>query len=233
MSEKSDWDLLKPPGVKPDDDHLDQVYEASLLQERSRIRDYPYVMQGCWMGPFPMRRSQRSLFVSTRWGRSCGGSDLALAQITARWRNSLALFEEFSEECEAESQFTVDTGLLVRAIVVFATGQCLFRASSTTSLSSGLQEGLEEAKQGLRYALSFIRANAGVEDESLLSSPFLVLLPAYYGFKKGERLSEAEGKELLRWFYIAHARGHYSRGSSEGLLNADLALVRAGRRLHV
>jgi hypothetical protein len=40
---------------------------------------------------------------------------------TSRWRNSLALFEEFQEECE-EKWFTLDLGLIVRALVVFTTG---------------------------------------------------------------------------------------------------------------
>jgi len=39
------------------------------------------------------------------------GSDLALAQVTARWKNSLKLFEDFAEELE-KSWFTVDVGLL-------------------------------------------------------------------------------------------------------------------------
>jgi hypothetical protein len=46
------------------------------------------------------------------------GSDLALAQITSRWQGSLKLFEEFQEECE-DNWFTLDLGLLVRALVVF------------------------------------------------------------------------------------------------------------------
>jgi len=222
--EKSDWELLKPLGVKPDDE-LWNKYTKRLAQVK-RIRDYLYVMQ-VLDGSLSYEEVAEIFVRVNSLGAKLRGSDLALAQITARWRNSLGLFEEFGEECETESQFTIDTGLLVRAIVVFATGQCLFRVVNGISLES-LQKAWEEAKEGIRFALDFLRANAGIEDESLLSSPFLVLLPAYYAFRKRERLTEDEGKDLLRWFYIAHARGHYSRGSSEGLLNADLALVRAG-----
>ena len=145
-------------------------------------------------------------------GAKLRGSDLALAQITARWKNLLPLLEEFSDECEEVSQFTIDTGLLVRAMVVFATGQCRFKAVNNIPLRE-LQEAWERAKEGIRFSLDFLRANAGIEDESLLSSPFLILLPAYYGHMHRERLGEGDEQELLRWLLIAHARGHYSRGS--------------------
>ena len=38
------------------------------------------------------------------------GSDLALAQITARWQKSLSLLQDFQEECE-EYWMTLDLGL--------------------------------------------------------------------------------------------------------------------------
>jgi hypothetical protein len=160
-------------------------------------------------------------------GAKLRGSDLALAQITARWKNLLPLLEEFAEECEDTSQFTIDTGLLVRAMVTFATGQCRFKAVNSIPLEN-LQKSWGEAKDGIRFALDFLRANAGIEDESLLSSPFLILLPAYYGHIRKERLAEGEERGLLRWLFLAHTRGHYSRGSSETLLDADLSLVRSG-----
>src|SRR3990170_3813624 len=192
--EKSDWELLKPLGVTPDDE-LWSKYTKRLAQVK-RIRDYPYVMQ-VLDGSLTYEEVAEIFVRVNSLGAKLRGSDLALAQITARWRNSLGLFEEFAEECEEASQFTIDTGLLVRAIVVFATGQCQFKVVNSIGLSA-LQKAWNESMQGIRFALSFLRANAGVEDESLLSSPFLILLPAYYGHKKQERLSEQEGKDLLR-----------------------------------
>ena len=107
------------------------------------------------------------------------GSDLALAQITARWRNSLKLLEEFQDECEAR-WMTLDLSLLVRAMVVFATGQSRFDRVSATSVSK-LQKGWEEeAKEGLRFAINFLRTNADIEDESLLSSPLFFITIAYF-----------------------------------------------------
>lgn len=59
-------------------------------------------------------------------GMELRGSDLAMAQITARWPGALDKFEEFAEECE-KVWFTFDPGLLVQTLVVFATDQSRFR----------------------------------------------------------------------------------------------------------
>ena len=227
---KRDWDLLKPLGVIPDDPRWEKYTKRLALVRK--IRDYPYVMQ-VLDGSLSYEEVAEIFVRVNSLGAKLRGSDLALAEITARWRNSLDLLEQFVEECEDQSRFTIDTGLLVRAMVVFATGQCRFKVVSSIDVPS-LQKAWEEAKAGIRFALDFLKSNAGIEDESLLSSPFLILLPAYFGHIRKERLSDEEEKDLLRWLFIAHARGHYSRGSSEGLLDADLTLVKssaAPRRL--
>ncbi|MEZ0171646.1 DUF262 domain-containing protein [Microvirga sp. TS319] len=156
-------------------------------------------------------------------GAKLRSSDLALAQMTSRWPNLLKELEQFQEECE-QSGFTIDLGQLVRAIVVFATEQCLFRAVATTSVSD-LQKGWAEAKEGLRFAINFLRANAGIEDESLLSSPMFVHSLAAISRVKKNKISREEQQILLRWLLVANARGRYSRGSTETLLNEDLAVI--------
>jgi len=110
------------------------------------------------------------------------GSDLALAQITSRWQGSLKLFEEFQEEGE-DNWFTLDLGLLVRALVVFATGQSRFKTVGNIPLQK-LRVGWDAAKQGIRFSINFLRANAGVDDESLLSSPMLVIVPGSYELRR-------------------------------------------------
>jgi hypothetical protein len=155
------------------------------------------------------------------------GSDLALAQITARWRNSLVEFEKFQEECE-ERWMTLDLGLLVRAMVVFATGQSRFDRVATIPIDR-FKKGWEQAKDGLRFAINFLRTNAGIEDESLLSSPLLFIAIAYFSFVKKERISKEDERLLLYWLYVANARGRYSRGSTESLLDADLNSLHKGK----
>lgn len=226
--ERSDWDLLKPLNITPDDP-LWTKYTKRLARMR-KIRDYPYVVN--ILDRNISYEEVAEIFVRVNsLGVKLRGSDLALAQITSRWRNSLALLEEFVDECEEEGQFSLDTGLLVRAIVIFATDQSRFRAVGTLSVET-LQRAWEQAKRGIRFAINFLRANAGVEDESLLSSPFLILLIAYFGVYRDERLNDSDEKALRRWLFIAHTRGHYSRGSTESVLDADLNLVKKGEGIN-
>lgn len=222
--ERTDWELLKPLGVTPDDPQWTK-YTKRLARVR-KIKDYPYVVNV--LEKSLSYEEVAEIFVRVNsLGMKLRGSDLALAQITARWQNSLALLEEFIEECEDTGQFTLDTGLMVRGIVIFATDQSRFKAVGAISLER-LQHSWEQAKRGIRFAINFLRANAHIEDESLLSSPFLILLVAYYGVIHNEKLTDSEEKTLRRWLYIAHTRGHYSRGSTETVLDVDLNLVKKG-----
>jgi hypothetical protein len=91
--------------------------------------------------------------------------------------------------------------------------------------SASLKDGWEQAKEGLRFAISFLRANAGIEDESLLSSPMFIHAVAAVSHVKKNKFTVAEQQSLLHWLLVANARGRYSRGSTETLLNEDLAII--------
>lgn len=88
-----------------------------------------------------------------------------------------------------------------------------------------LKEGWSEAKEGLRFAVNFLRSNAGIEDESLLSSPMFIHSIAAVSRVKRNRLTADEQHKLLHWLLVANARGRYSRGSTETLLNEDLSII--------
>jgi hypothetical protein len=216
--------LLQAAGVNTFDDPRFKKYSARIQKLRS-IRDYQYVMH---VLPRDLSYEEvAEIFVRVNsLGVKLRGSDLALAQITARWRNSLELLEKFQDECE-EKWITLDLGLLVRAMVVFATDQSRFSRVSSVSIEL-LKKGWEDAKDGIRFAINFLRTNADIEDESLLSSPLFFITIAYFSHIKKQKLSQSETRSLLYWFLVANARGRYSRGSTETLLDADLALIKRG-----
>ncbi len=217
----SDAEILKKAGITSMDDPRFSKFTARLQRIRA-IRKYSYTVQ---ILPTNLDYEEvAEIFVRVNsLGVKLRGSDLALAQITARWPNSLALLEEFQEECE-EHWMTLDLGLLVRAMVVFATGQSKFKTVSSIQTKK-LKEGWEQAKEGIRYAINFLRINADIEDESLLSSPLFFISIAYYSYIHNGKLLKDEEKKLLFWLYIANARGRYSRGSSESMLDADLNTI--------
>jgi len=188
-----------------------------------RIREYPYVVHV--LDKNLSYEEVAEIFVRVNsLGIKLRGSDLALAQITSRWPGSLKLFEDFQDECE-DKWFTIDLGVLVRALVVFATGQSSFKTVGSISVDR-LKKGWEDAKNGINFSVNFLRANVGIEDESLLSSQMLLIIPGFYAWKQGALAREHE-QSLARWLLLANARGHYS-GASETTLDNDLNIIAKG-----
>lgn len=217
----SDTPFLVKAGVTSLEDPKFQKYSDRLTKLR-QIRNYHYVVHVLERAMNYQEVTEIFVRVNSL-GAKLRSSDLALAQITSRWQNLLKELETFQEECE-HSSFTIDIGQLVRAIVVFATKQCLFHTVGRTPIAA-LQAGWEQAKEGLRFAINFLRTNAGIEDESLLSSPMFIHVLAAVSRVKNNKLSQVEQHALLHWLLVANARGHFSRGSTEGLLNEDLNFV--------
>ncbi|MEK6406290.1 MAG: hypothetical protein AABN34_04930 [Acidobacteriota bacterium] len=121
----NDSAILKKAGITSLDDPRYEKYVNRLARLR-QIKNYNYVVH-------VLERSMSyeevtEIFVRVNsLGAKLRSSDLALAQMTSRWPNLLKQLEAFQDECE-QSWFTIDHGQLVRAIVVFATKQCLFRS---------------------------------------------------------------------------------------------------------
>ena len=155
----------------------------------------------------------------------------ALAQITSRWKGFINLIEDFADKFNDDKDYILETGLPVRMLVVFATHQSRFKTVGKISKEK-LEKSWEVAIDGLNYAINFLRENAGIENLSHLSSPFLLIpIAVYWIQKKNEVLTPKEENKLLRWFYLAHMRGHYSMGSSESILEADLGVLFRGKTL--
>jgi hypothetical protein len=159
-------------------------------------------------------------------GAKLRSSDLAVAQITARWRGALAEFEAYSEFLRNE-QYPLAIGTLVKGLVVHATNQNLFRSVHALSLAQ-VQDGWQRAQKGIQWAINFLRSNNDVASPALLSSPYIVLLLGYAAESQEYRPSAEYLSKLAFWFRVANARGRYSRGASETLLDQDLNVIKRG-----
>ena len=196
---------------------------SGRLQRLRGIRDYPYVMHVLDKGMSYEEVTEIFVRVNSQ-GTKLRGSDLAMAQITVRWPESLKILEAYQKKL-VERQFRLDLGTFVRAVVMFATDQCRFRTVAKIPLEK-LHEGWEKAQRGLDYATHFLKENCDIEDSVLLSSQFYVLAIAYLAVVRNEEFSEQEERQLAHWVRVASAKGRYSRGSSETLLDEDLATIR-------
>src|SRR3989338_6740384 len=225
---KTDKEILKPIGLTLDDERWDKY--SDRLQKVRKIADYPYVMQVLEKNMSYEEVTEIFIRVNSL-GIKLRGSDLALAQITSRWKGFINLIEAFAGKFHDNEDYIIETGLPVRMLVVFATHQSRFRTVGKISKEK-LEESWKIAKDGLDYAINFLRENAGIDNLSYLSSPFLLIpISVYWILKKNEVLTPEEEKKLLRWFYLAHMRGHYSMGSSESILEADLGVLFRGKTL--
>lgn len=219
----SDEPFLAKAGVESLKDPNYSRYSKRLQRLRA-IRQYPYTVHV--LGRDLSYEEVTEIFVRVNsLGAKLRSSDLALAQITARWRGALSEFEAFEREC-LEEDFPLPQGIFVRGIMVHATGQSRFKTVGSLSLED-MKAGWTEAKRGIGFAIHFLRHNAGIESPALLSSPYIVLGLGYLAQCMDYNLSAADEKALRFWVQVANGRGRYSRGSSETLLDQDLATIRA------
>ena len=222
--ETSDAPFLKAAGVTSMEDPRYDKYTMCLKQLRS-IKDYQYRVH--ILDRDKSYEEVTEIFVRVNsLGAKLRSSDLALAQITATWRDSLKIFQQFEGACK-EQGFDLGLGVHLKNLVSFATGQSRFRAVSGLS-KKRIQKGWEDAKQGMDFALNFLRSNADIDSITLLSSPFLIISVANYGHFKDYNLSPEEARLLRYWVLVANAKARYSRGSSETFLDQDLATIKRG-----
>lgn len=220
----SDRPFLRRAGITDLDDPRAEKYSQRLARLRA-IRKYVYRMD-------ILERSLSyyevtEIFVRVNsLGAKLRSSDLALAQITARWRGALKTFQAFQEACE-KTGFDLDLGIHLKNLIAFATGQSRFLTVGSLPIET-LKQGWKDCVSGMEFALNFLRSNVGIESRALLSSPFLVVTLGYYGHKRSYQITPEEDKALRYWALVANAKGRYSRGSSETLLDQDLATLRQG-----
>lgn len=216
--------FLKRAGITSLDDPRAEIYTQRLNRLKD-IRKYVYRMD-------VLERSLSydevtEIFVRVNsLGAKLRSSDLALAQITAKWRGSLNVFQAFQADCSKDG-FELDLGLHLKNLVAHATGQSRFLTVSNLTLDE-LKSGWDDGCRGMEFAINFLRSNAGITSPALLASPFLLISLGFYGAQRSYKLSAAEEKGLRRWVLLANAKGRYSRGSSETLLDQDLKILRDG-----
>ena len=220
--ENSNTRFLKAAGIEGWEDPKHDKYTARLDQLRS-IRDYSYRVH--ILDRDKSYEEVTEIFVRVNsLGAKLRSSDLALAQITAVWKGSLEIFQGFEEECRQQG-FDLDLGIHMKNLVSFATSQSRFNLVSKLS-KERIEKGWQDSKQGMNFALNFLKSNCRVSSPALLSSPFIIILIANYGHVKKYELTPEEENLLRYWALAANMKARYSRGSTETILDQDLAAIR-------
>ena len=227
FKESKDAPFLKGAGVSSMEDPRYEKYTTRLNQLRD-IKDYSYRVH--ILDRDKSYEEVTEIFVRVNsLGAKLRSSDLALAQITAKWPHSLRVFEKFEEEC-VDLGFDFGLAIHLKNLVAFATGQSRFKTVGNIS-KERLEAAWKDTKKGMIFALNFLRSNVGIDSPALLSSPFIIITLAVFGHSKGYQLTPDEGALLRYWVLVANAKARYSRGSSETFLDQDLATLRPNQSI--
>ena len=220
----SDAEFLKKAGVSSLDDPLYTKYSERLKKLRL-IREYTYRLDV--LEPTLSYEEVTEFFIRVNsLGVKLRSSDLALAQITAKWRNSLVLFQEFQNEVYEERGLYFDLGFFLKGLVISSTGQSKFKTLGSLKKDE-LEAGWVGAKKSITFALNFLTSNLKIDSLALLSSPFIVHAIAYWGEINKYNVSQTEAAAMRRWALIANTKSAYS-SSAESKLDADLLSLRSG-----
>lgn len=225
FKDNSDKAFLTKAGVESFDDPRYDKYTERIKKLRA-IRDYVYRMDV--LEPSLSYEEVTEIFVRVNsLGAKLRGSDLALAQITARWRDSLRIFEELQGKILSDHKFDLELGTILRSLVIQATGQSKFKTVSSLSQSK-LETAWKENERAMTFALNFLRSNVKIDSSALLTSPYIILVIAFWGAKRLYKISDAEATKMTRWVLLANAKARFARGSSESILDQDLLALREG-----
>jgi len=221
LTSTSDAKIMKDAGVTSMEDPRYDKYSERLTRLRA-IKDYEYNLHV--LEEHMSYDEVTEIFVRVNsLGAKLRSSDLAMAQITAKWRDSLKVFEGVREEFK-QNGFDIDTGIVVRNLVARITGQSRFFTVKDYS-KEDFQQAWPDSVNGLQFAVNFLKNNTGIDSPALLTSPFMLITTACYGLHKSGQLTPVEAQRLRYWALVANAKGRYSRGSSESLLDQDLAAI--------
>lgn len=220
----SDSAFMKKAGVTSLDDPLYTKY-SNRLQKLRGISAYVYRLD--ILEPTLSYEEVTEIFIRVNsLGVKLRSADLALAQITAKWHNSLVEFQNFQKQTLEEQGFFFDLGFFVRGLVICATGQSRFKTLGSVSLED-LQAGWTESKRSITFALNFLKSNLRIDSLALLTSPFIVFTVAFWGSKRNYKVSQEEARAMRRWILISNTKSRYSQ-SAETLLDQDLSVLKNG-----
>jgi hypothetical protein len=242
LSNKSNWvpvseifakdsvDILDAKGVDLKADPERWKLYLKRLERVRNIKDYVYRVDV--LEKEMTYEEVTEIFVRVNsLGARLRQSDLALAQITSRWRNSLKGFLAYQERL-SDAGMNLEIGVILRCLIAHATGQGKFNTVSSISQAS-LETAWETTKKSMDYAVNYAKSTLGITSSQLLSSPFLLIVLSYWISHRDYKVSETEDHGMRRWALLANAKGRYSRGSTQEYLSQDLATIRDGSDFQV
>ena len=218
---KGAFKALTENGIRPDDPNFEKyITRLTLLTD---IKKYQYPVQILERGtPYS---EVTDIFVRLNsQGSKLRKVDLALAQVTVRWKGAMKVFADASAGYRQKG-FDLDEGFLLKCLVSVSTHQNTFESIDRIG-PDRLKADWKRTRRGIDFAIDFLKRSAGIESTDILPSLFALVPIVCLAVKSGYAFSGPVERRILKWLYAALIWGRYSRGATETILDEDLALVR-------
>jgi len=156
-------------------------------------------------------------------GTKLSKGDLALAKVCADWPQARAeMKKRLAKWRQAGFNFRLEW--LLRCVNAIVTGEAVFSALKGISVAR-IQQGLVDAERAIDSLLDLIASRLGLDHDRVLGSRYSFPLMARYLIQRGGRLEDyRERDKLLYWYIHTFLWGRYA-GSTETVLNQDLAAI--------
>lgn len=158
-------------------------------------------------------------------GTKLSKGDLALAKICAEWPQARSEMQGLLDRFRSVG-FHFKLDWLLRNINTILTGEAMFAALKDVN-ASRFRHGLVEAEQNISTLLDVTSARLGLDHDRVLGSRYsFPLMVRYLSQRSGRLADHREWDRLLYWYVNTILWGRYA-GSTETVLNQDLAVIEA------
>lgn len=160
-------------------------------------------------------------------GTTLSSADLALAQVSSRWRGVTKEFAHFQRDL-ANRDLDIGPDLLLRAVSVLLTGQSkltsFFRGDRQQISVDQLEKGWARVKVAMGHAVEFVAQNCHIDRFELLPTKYIFLPLIAFFDRFGDGATAEQIRALQRWVYMALIWSRYS-GSTETALDQDVTAL--------
>lgn len=161
-------------------------------------------------------------------GTVLSNADLALAQISSRWRGVTGALDTYQQEVKRRYFIWIDTSTLLRALSLMLTSQSnlsyFFRGERRKIDITDLQQAWNRVTRGMNLALAFLAQNCQIDRLWMMPTNYIYVTLAGYFDRFGDNIDSRSIRDLQRWVYMALIWSRYT-GASETALDQDYAAL--------
>jgi len=159
-------------------------------------------------------------------GTKLSKGDLALAKMCARWPGARDALGARLQKWQRYG-FSFRMEWLLRNVTTALTGQAMFAQLENVGTKE-FEQGLTETEKSIDYLLNLIASRLGLDHDRVLGSRYSFPVMARYLAMHGIPVKDARERDrLLYWYVHSFLWGRYA-GSTESVMNHDLAVVNNG-----